>query len=501
MSPRRPFADARPAEGRPAEGRAGAGVTDGPGLAAGTELDGRYRLEGVLGRGGMGEVWRAVDLRLRRPVAVKVLPAELADVPGAMERFEREAEAAAALQHPGITVVFDVGRTGGLAYLVMELLEGEDLRAVVRRHPSGLPVAEAVGFGVQLADALAAAHARGIVHRDIKPANLFVLPGGRLKLCDFGIAGLADAATRLTRDGGTVGTPLYMAPEQFSGGAADARSDLYALGCVLHELLTGAPPFRAASGLPRLMYAHLNEVPPPVSAARPDVPPRLERLVRDLLAKAVDERPASAEAVASLLRETGRLGAPPPPVAPPPVAPPPAGPPPGFPPATLPPPPVRPHGGGGPSARAIVAVCAVLAVAAVLLGVAAFVIVDRAPDRRATAADVRPPSTTPTTPGPASASPTAPAVRKIVYTVTGSLPEAQVQVFHPDGGTSTRTVKLPWTGKYEVESFVILGVSANGGAGSGTLRCAIGVDGEVVQRRSSEGQFASVSCQYQEPAS
>ncbi|MFD0901175.1 serine/threonine-protein kinase, partial [Actinomadura sediminis] len=286
-------------------------MTDGPGLAAGTELDGRYRLESVLGRGGMGEVWRAVDRRLRRPVAVKVLPAELADVPGAMERFEREAEAAAALQHPGITVVFDVGRTGdGLAYLVMELLEGEDLRAVVRRNPGGLPVEEAVALAARLADALAAAHSRGIV-----------LPDGRLKLCDFGIAGLADAATRLTRDGGTVGTPLYMAPEQFSGGAADARSDLYALGCVLHELLTGAPPFRAGAGLPRLMYAHLNEAPPPLAAARPDVPPWLERLVRDLLAKAADERPASADAVASFLRTAGRAPALPPPPGPPPEPP------------------------------------------------------------------------------------------------------------------------------------------------------------------------------------
>ncbi|QFG25066.1 serine/threonine-protein kinase [Actinomadura sp. WMMB 499] len=289
-------------------------MTGRPRLAAGTELDGRYRLESVLGRGGMGEVWRAVDLRLRRPVAVKVLPAELADVPGAMDRFEREAEATAALQHPGITVVFDVGRTGdGLAYLVMELLEGEDLRTVMRRHPGGLPVEEAVGHAVQVADALAAAHSRGIVHRDIKPANLFVLADGRLKLCDFGIAGLADAATRLTQDGGTVGTPLYMAPEQFRGGAADFRSDLYALGCVLHELLTGEPPFRSGSGLPGLMYAHLNEAPPPVGAVRPDVPERLERLVHDLLAKAVDRRPESAAAVASYLRAGPRAPAVPPP--------------------------------------------------------------------------------------------------------------------------------------------------------------------------------------------
>ncbi|OLT30248.1 hypothetical protein BJF79_39440 [Actinomadura sp. CNU-125] len=237
---------------------------------------------------------------------MKVLPAELADVPGAMERFEREAEATAALQHPGIMVVFDVGRTdAGLAYLVMEFLDGEDLRTIMHRNPDGLPVEEAVDFAAQLADALAAAHSRGIVHRDIKPANLFVLRDGRLKLCDFGIAGLADAATRLTQDGGSVGTPLYMAPEQFRGGAADFRSDLYSLGCVLHELLTGSPPFRSGTGLPGLMYAHLNEPPPLAGAARPEVSPQLEQLVLNLLTKAVDQRPASAEAVASFLRAGG----------------------------------------------------------------------------------------------------------------------------------------------------------------------------------------------------
>jgi len=152
----------------------------------------------------MGQVWRAVDRRLRRPVAVKVLPPEIAVAEGGLARFEREAEVTAALQHPGITVVFDIGQDDdGLTYLVMELLEGEDLRAVIDRHPDGLPVDRAVGFALQLADALAAAHSRGIVHRDIKPANLFVLAGDRLKLCDFGIASLADGATRLTREGGT----------------------------------------------------------------------------------------------------------------------------------------------------------------------------------------------------------------------------------------------------------------------------------------------------------
>ncbi|MFV2179303.1 serine/threonine-protein kinase [Actinomadura sp. LOL_016] len=234
------------------------GVTDGPRLAAGTELGGRYRLESVLGRGGMGQVWRAVDRRLRRPVAVKVLPAELADVPGAMERFEREAEATAALQHPGITVVFDVGRPGGgLAYLVMELLEGEDLRTVIRRHPDGVPVAEALDLAVQLADALAAAHSRGIVHRDIKPANLFVLADGRLKLCDFGIAGLADAATRLTQDGGTVGTPAPV-------GGPSARALLAACAALaVAAVLIGVAAFVIVDGSPDRRASGRGVQPPP----------------------------------------------------------------------------------------------------------------------------------------------------------------------------------------------------------------------------------------------
>ncbi|MDL4819089.1 serine/threonine-protein kinase [Actinomadura opuntiae] len=479
-------------------------MTDGPRLAAGTELDGRYRLESVLGRGGMGEVWRAVDTRLRRPVAVKALPAELADVPGAMERFEREAEAAAALQHPGITVVFDVGRTDdGLAYLVMELLEGEDLRTVVRRHPGGLPVGEAVAFAVQLADALAAAHSRGIVHRDIKPANLFVLADGRLKLCDFGIAGLADAATRLTQDGGSVGTPLYMAPEQFRGEAADFRSDLYAFGCVLHELLTGDPPFRSGSGLPGLLYAHLNEPPPRVGAVRPDVPPQLERLVLDLLAKAVDQRPASAAAVASFLRATANGPVPPPP----PVVPPPAGPPPaGFAPAgpaTHPGTaimPGRPRG-GRPSGRILIPAGAALAVAVIAVAAVALAVFSGPPDDAGASAGGRssPAATVVPTSASASPSPSEPAVHKIVYKVTGSVSPLTVMIFPPDGGMTRQSVKPPWSKKYEASRFTFLSIGGNTGIESGTVHCSISVDGKVIQQRSAEGQFASVSCLYQAP--
>lgn len=480
-------------------------MTDGPRLAAGTELDGRYRLESLIGRGGMGEVWQAVDTRLRRPVAVKALPAELADVPGAMERFEREAEAAAALQHPGITVVFDVGRTeDGLAYLVMELLEGEDLRTVMRRRPGGLPVGEAVGLAVQVADALAAAHSRGIVHRDIKPANLFVLADGRLKLCDFGIAGLADAATRLTQDGGSVGTPLYMAPEQFRGEAADFRSDLYAFGCVLHELLTGEPPFRSGSGLPGLLYAHMNEPPPRVGAVRPDVPPQLERLVLDLLAKEMDARPASAAAVASFLRAAGNG-----PTAPVGLTPPPPGlQAPGLHGPTTDPGmaatsgtavlPGRPPA-GRPGVRVLLAAGGALAVAAVVIGGTVAVLASPPGGGASAAGGSTPSSTPPATTPAASAAPSTPTVHKIVYKVTGSVSPVTVMIFPPDGGMANQTVKPPWSAKYEASRFTFLSVGGNTGIRSGSIHCSITLDGKVVQERSAKGQFASVSCQFQDP--
>ncbi|MFI6604675.1 serine/threonine-protein kinase [Nonomuraea sp. NPDC050536] len=450
-----------------------------PRLVGGMELGGRYRLEVLIGRGGMGEVWRAVDQRLRRPVAVKVLPAELAADQESVARFTREAEATATLQHPGITVVFDIGQDGGLTYLVMELLEGEDLRELIDRHPHGLPVDRAVSLTVQLAEALAAAHSRGIVHRDIKPANLFVLRDGRLKLCDFGIAGLADAATRITQDGGSIGTPLYMAPEQFRGDPADPRSDLYALGCVLQELLTGSPPFQSGSGLPGLLYSHLNEAPPSVRERRPDVPPELERLVFDLLAKSTDGRPPGAAAVASFLRRTAPAGTLLLPSTPPPtrvdvnpltVS------------ATAPLP--------RKSRKGLAVAGTALAVAAVVLTATAFVVANNW--RAQTPSGVSARSTQPT-PTP---SPSKPAIHQIVYKVTGSVPTGTIFYMHPDGGSSSQTTKLPWSLKLKAKSFNFLTVGANTGLADGTIRCSITVDGKVVQDHSSRGRFASASCQY-----
>ncbi|WP_329238784.1 serine/threonine protein kinase [Actinoallomurus sp. NBC_01490] len=274
-------------------------------IEPGLELGGRYRVEERIGAGGMGDVWRGVDLRLRRPVAIKVLPAELATDESAVERFRREAETTAALQHPGITVTFDIDehRDGQdrLIFLVMELLTGRDLGTVLAREPRGVPIELAVSLTAQAADALAAAHSRGIVHRDIKPANLFLLDDGRVKLCDFGIARLSDS-TQLTASGSYIGTPLYMAPEQFRGERLDARSDLYSLGCVLYELLVGSPPFDSGENPAAIMYRHLNETPAPPRSRRPDVPDHLDRLTLDLLAKDPAARPQSAPAVVAALR-------------------------------------------------------------------------------------------------------------------------------------------------------------------------------------------------------
>jgi hypothetical protein len=196
-------------------------------------------------------------------------------------------------------VVFDIGTDGSILFLVMELLTGTDLDTVLAGHPGGLPVRRALSMADQLCDALAAAHAGGIVHRDIKPANVMVLDGDRLKICDFGIARFVASTTDLTGKG-IIGTPSYMAPEQFEGEPVDGRTDLYALGCLTHQLLTGVPPFRSDQGAGALMRAHLTLPPPRVR--RPDVPADLARLVTDLLAKDPAHRPADATQVRERFR-------------------------------------------------------------------------------------------------------------------------------------------------------------------------------------------------------
>jgi eukaryotic-like serine/threonine-protein kinase len=281
-------------------------------VQGGWELAGRYRLEAPLGRGGMGEVWRAVDLRLGRPVAVKVLPLTAAANEAAVARFRREAEIAATLNHPGITTVFDIDEhrhaDEHLLFLVMELMQGNDLARELAARTEGLPVAQVLDWAAQITDALAVAHRRQVVHRDIKPANLFLVEGGRVKICDFGIARLADA-TKITATGGSAGTPSYMAPEQIRGRPVDQRTDLYALGCVLYELLTGTTWVDTAPGMAAVLYQHLDQAPAPPRSLRPELPTDLDALVLDLLAKDPEDRPKDATTVAERL---GRIAAEPP---------------------------------------------------------------------------------------------------------------------------------------------------------------------------------------------
>ena len=273
-----------------------------------TVLAGRYHVYRLLGRGGMGEVWQGHDLELDRDVAVKLMRDSIDD-PDSLRRFRREAAFAAGLQHPGITVVHDAGRHEGRPFIVMELLPGQELASLIAAHPGGMPVIQAVDLGIQLADALAAAHEKAIVHRDLKPGNVIVLPGGRLKICDFGFAKDLNAASLTTGPGEVFGTSAYMAPEQWLGAPATASIDLYALGCVLYEMLTGAMPFDGPTP-PAFMRQHLNVVPAPPRARNPRLPVDLNDLVAALLTKDPAGRPSAAAVLATLTAIHDRLHGP-----------------------------------------------------------------------------------------------------------------------------------------------------------------------------------------------
>jgi eukaryotic-like serine/threonine-protein kinase len=265
-----------------------------------TMLGGRYRLTERIAAGGMGEVWRADDTVLGRAVAVKVLKAEYADSPEFRTRFRREARLAAALSHPGVAQVYDSGDGEGdqQPYLVMELVDGEPLGAVLARV-GRLDASRTAHVVAQAAAALGAAHRAGLVHRDVKPGNLLISGDGTVKITDFGIARAVDGSGH-TQTGEVLGTPHYLSPEQALGEAATGASDLYALGVVAHELLTGRRPFDKGTPVATAL-AQVNDPPPPLP---PHVPPGLRSLIEQCLAKKAADRPASA-------RELGeRLGVP-----------------------------------------------------------------------------------------------------------------------------------------------------------------------------------------------
>jgi Tol biopolymer transport system component len=269
-------------------------------VAAGTRF-GAYEIVAPLGAGGMGEVYRARDTRLGREVAVKLLSEQLADHPTALARFEREARAVAALNHPNILALFDIGNADSSVFAVTELLEGQTLRDRLRAGP--LPLRTTLEYARAIADALAAAHDRGIVHRDIKPENIFLTTDGRVKVLDFGLAQIAedavpasatgDETTVHTTPGVIVGTIGYMAPEQVRSQPSDARTDIFTFGLVLYEMLTGVRAFRANTPADT-MSAILNVDPPDFSVSGASVPPSVDRLVRRCLEKSPAQRFQSA---------------------------------------------------------------------------------------------------------------------------------------------------------------------------------------------------------------
>lgn len=301
---------------------------------------GNYRIEERLGTGGMGEVYRAVHLRLKRTVAIKVMHAALASDDTFQARFLREAQSAAALSHPNIVEVYDFGEQDGSSYLVMELVPDGSLRTLLRQRASGRGWSLELGLDLvcQVAEGLAYAHARGMVHRDIKPDNLLLErlsdPGGpldteryRVKISDFGLARMAEAGGDLTTTGVVMGTPAYMSPEQCQGEALDGRSDLYSLGVVLYEVATGSPPFRVRS-LSEAVFKHISAVPPNPRDARPDLPLALDAVILRCLAKRPEDRYATGGELVQALRgavsdsEYATVITPPPAITPPATTPP-----------------------------------------------------------------------------------------------------------------------------------------------------------------------------------
>src|SRR4051795_295180 len=247
-----------------------------------------YRIEERVGRGGMGVVYRAEHLNLRRRAAIKIIAPDLAESDGFRERFTREARIAAALQHPNIVTVYDAGEVDGILYLAMQYIEGNDLSAMLRKD-SRLRPYRAIDVCRQVASALDAAHGMGLIHRDVKPANVLI-EGRTAFLTDFGLTKRLDGEqTQLTRAGDVVGTIHYVAPEQIEGSPVSARTDVYSLGCLLYHCLTGQVPFTRDTDV-AVIYAHLSEDPPKITRVRPELPEGLDGVIAKALDKSPDRR-------------------------------------------------------------------------------------------------------------------------------------------------------------------------------------------------------------------
>src|SRR5712691_2594134 len=274
---------------------------------------GPYEILSAIGAGGMGEVYRARDTRLDRLVAIKVLPAHLADEPERRERFEREARTIASLNHPHICVLYDIGHQDGIDFLVMEYLEGETLAQRLLKGP--LPLEQVLQYAIEISDALDKAHRKGVTHRDIKPGNIMLIKTGT-KLLDFGLAKLrqdaapaiplsqlptATAKDAVTQEGTILGTLQYMAPEQLEAKEVDARADIFAFGALIYEMATGKRAFEGKNQA-SVIGAILKDDPPPISTLQPMTPPALDRVVKKCLRKDTDERWQSARDVTDELK-------------------------------------------------------------------------------------------------------------------------------------------------------------------------------------------------------
>ena len=265
---------------------------------------GGYEVEDVVGLGGIGVLYRARQLRLDRPVALKLVEADAARDPVVRERLRREARAVAALDHPNVVPLYEAGEQDGTVYIVTRWVDGTELGTLL--HDGGpLDPTVAARTAAQIADALEIAHEKGLIHRDVKPSNVILTPEGHVYLTDFGLAKRAETAAGLTGADQMLGTVDYVAPELIEGSEPDARSDIYSLGCVLYEMLVGEAPFADQRGGMAKMWAQVNAAPAPVRERRPGVPPALEEVMDEAMAKAPDARPTAADFRTRVLEAVG----------------------------------------------------------------------------------------------------------------------------------------------------------------------------------------------------
>jgi serine/threonine protein kinase len=272
-------------------------------LSPGSTIAG-YEVESVVGAGGIGILYRARQLRLDRPVALKLVESDTAQDPVIRERLRREARTVAALDHPNVVPLYEAGEEDGTVYIVTRWVEGTELGTLIQRDGPLEPI-RAARLAAQIASALEVAHEQGLVHRDVKPSNAILTPEDHVYLTDFGLAKRAGSAAGLTGVDQMLGTVDYVAPEQIEGSEPDARGDVYSLGCVLFETLTGAPPFADQKGGMAKMWAQVNAEVPSVRQARPDVPPALDEVIQRAMAKSPDARPTAAAFRAAVLQAVG----------------------------------------------------------------------------------------------------------------------------------------------------------------------------------------------------